>query len=61
MSMTERERAARAIGYLEGLSAFLWSIQDRKDHQSLFPEACMYYDDKVALLRKVIFESEVDE
>ena len=54
--MTEREQAARAIGYLEGLSTFLWSIPDSNDCPSICPEACGYYDDQVEILRKVIFD-----
>ena len=58
--MTDREKAARAIGYLEGLSAFLWSIGDNANGPSLCPESCGYYDEQVELLRKAIFDREVD-
>lgn len=54
--MTEREKAARAIGYLEGLSALLWCIGDNAQGISLCPEACDYYDQQVDILRKAIFE-----
>lgn len=53
--MTERERAARAIGYLEGLSALLWCIGDNSNGVSLCPEMCAYYDEQVEALRKVVF------
>ena len=56
--MTDREKAARAIGYLEGLSAFLWNIGDNDKGASLCAEACGYYDEQVELLRKTIFEKE---
>ena len=55
--MNEREQAARAIGYLEGLSATLWSLGDDK-------MACEYaeaYDRAVETLRKAVFNAEVDE
>lgn len=54
--MNEREKAARAIGFLEGLSAFLWCIGDNEHGMSLCPETCDYYDEQVELLRKMIFE-----
>lgn len=59
--MTEREKVARAIGYLEGLSAFLWSIPDSNDCPSICPEACAYYDDQVELIRKHVFCNDCDK
>ena len=59
--MNEREKAARAIGYLEGLSAFLWSIGDNERGASLCPEMCSYYDDQIEILRKAIFEEKEGE
>lgn len=56
--MNEREKAARAIGYLEGLSAFLWTIGDNPNGVSLCPEQCSYYDDQIEILRKAIFDAE---
>ena len=55
--MTEREQAARAIGYLEGLSVTIWALTDEK-------MACEYadaYDRAVEVLRKAIFDNKVDE
>lgn len=51
MSMTEREKAARAIGYLEGLSAVLWMFVGEK----LSDEFVSYYDADVETLRKILF------
>ena len=58
MGLTDREKAARAIGYLEGLSAFLWSIGEPERGPSLCPEQCGYYDDQVEALRKALFDDE---
>ena len=58
--MTDSEKAARAIGFLEGLSVFLWNIGDNANGPSLCAETCGYYDDQVELLRKTIFKG-VDE
>lgn len=43
--MTERERAARAIGFLEGFSATVWATAD---------EFAERYDDSVEALRKAL-------
>lgn len=54
--MSERERAARAIGFLEGLSALLWSIGENPDGSiSMAAETCGYYDDQVEILRRFAF------
>ena len=50
MSMTEREKAARAIGYLEGLSAIWWSFVGER----LSDETVAAYDEAVETLRKAI-------
>jgi len=55
--MTDKERAARAIGYLEGFSAIVWAHVGEK----LADESVAAYDDAVETLRKAIFEKEVDE
>lgn len=56
--MTEREEAARAIGYLEGFSAVVWATVGEK----LADEYADFYDRQVELIRKVLFEDgEVDE
>lgn len=52
MSMTEREKAARAIGYLEGLSAIWWAHVGEK----LADETVAGYDDAVEVLRKALFK-----
>ena len=54
--MTDEKMAARAIGYLEGISAVLWTcvVGDEK-------LACEYadaYDRAVETLRKAVFEKE---
>lgn len=55
--MTEREKAARTIGYLEGLSAVLWMIVGEK----LADEFVACYDEGVETLRKALFEKGEDE
>lgn len=58
MSMTEREKAARAIGYLEGMSSVIWSL-DRNDLPvQVGDEAAVFYDQHVEVLRKMLFENE---
>lgn len=59
--MTDTEKAARAIGYLEGLSALLWSIGENGQGIQLCAEQCGYYDDQVEVLRKAVFEKEGEE
>lgn len=58
MSMTEREKAARAIGYLEGISAVLWSLDSDKVPVPFCAESAAYYDECVETLRKAIFDSD---
>ena len=50
--MTEREKVARAIGYLEGFSAMVWATVGEK----LANEYADFYDRQVELIRKVLFE-----
>lgn len=50
--MTDKQKAARAIGYLEGLSAFLWASVGEK----LADETVAGYDEAVETLRKVLFK-----
>ncbi len=53
--MTDRERAARAIGYLEGMSSVLWSL-DRSDAPvQVCTEAAAFYDQQVEVLRLALF------
>lgn len=51
MSMTDRERAARDIGFLEGFGATVWAMVGEK----LADEYAAYYDSCVDGLRKMIF------
>lgn len=53
--MNDREKAARAIGYLEGFSAWIWAQVGRK----LADEYAACYDDQVEILRDEIFREEV--
>lgn len=48
--MTDNERAARAIGYLEGMSAVWWAFVGEK----LSDEMVAAYDEAVETLRKAI-------
>ena len=55
--MTDTEKAARAIGYLEGFSAIVWAHVGEK----LSDESVAAYDEAVETLRKAVFEEEVDD
>lgn len=48
--MTDKQKAARALGYLEGLSAFWWACVGEK----LSDETVAAYDEAVETLRKAI-------
>ena len=48
--MTDKQKAARAIGYLEGMSALLWTFVGER----LSDEAVAAYDEAVETLRKAI-------
>ena len=54
--MTDKEKAARAIGYLEGFSFTVWTFVGEK----LADEAAAGYDEAVETLRKAIFKKESD-
>lgn len=56
--MNEREQAARAIGYLEGMSVTIWALADDEKIAYEYADA---YDKAVELLRKAVFNGEVDE
>ena len=56
--MTEREQAARAIGYLEGLSVTIWALGDDEKIACEYADA---YDKAVEVLRKTVFNGEEDE
>ena len=47
--MTEKQKAARALGYLEGLSVWLWEHMDKVD-----ASYCDQYDKALDTLRKAI-------
>ena len=55
--MTDREKAARAIGYLEGFSSIVWAHVGEK----LSDESVAAYDEAVETLRKMVFEKEVGD
>lgn len=54
-NMTDREKAARAIGYLEGLSSVLWSLDRSDSPVQVCTEAAAFYDQQVELLCKYLF------
>lgn len=49
--MTDREKAARAIGYLEGFSCIVWTFVGEK----LADDEAAAYDAAVETLRKAVF------
>ena len=55
--MTEREAAARAVGYLEGFSSIVWAHVGEK----LSDESVAAYDYCVEALREAFFVEEADE
>lgn len=48
--MTDKQKAARALGYLEGMSALWWTFVGEK----LSDEMVVAYDEAVETLRKAI-------
>lgn len=54
--MTGREKAARAIGYLEGLSCVVWTFVGEK----LADGDAAAYDAAVETLRKAVFEKDCE-
>lgn len=48
--MTDKQKAARAIGYLEGFGAIVWAFVGEK----LADEYAAQYDEAVETLRKAI-------
>lgn len=57
MSMTKREQAARAIGFLEGFGTWVW------DHvgEELSDEYADCYDEQINTLRKIVFDEEIED
>ncbi len=49
--MTDKERLARIVGFLEGFSAYLWSIGDER----LASETVAQYSEYVEELRMALF------
>ena len=56
-AMTDKEKAARAIGYLEGFSCIVWAFVGEK----LDDESAAGYDDAVEVLRKAVFKQEGED
>ena len=56
MEMTEKQKTARALGYLEGLSMWLWEHMEHVDSGY-----CAQYDKAVDTLRKAIDWGEGDD
>lgn len=52
MTSETRQKAMRAIGFLEGFSAWVWA-QTGED-EKLVPEYAGAYDDYVEMLRKAV-------
>lgn len=55
--MTDKEKAARAIGYLEGFSCIVWTFVGEK----LADNEAAAYDAAVETLRKAVFEQEGED
>lgn len=55
--MSDKQKAARAIGSLEGMSAVLWMFVGEK----LADESVACYDEAVETLHKALFEKGEDE
>lgn len=52
--MSDNEKAAYAIGYLEGFGATVWALVGEK----LCDEYAAHYDEQVEVLRKALFGKE---
>ena len=59
MTSETKQRAMRAIGFLEGFSAWVWA-QTGEDTM-LTPEFAGAYDDYVEELRKAVMSEETEE
>ena len=55
--MTDNEKVARAIGYLEGFSSIVWAHVGEK----LADESVEVYDEAVETLRKAVFEKDAHD
>ncbi len=52
MTNETRQKAMRAIGFLEGFSAWVWAHVG--EDEKLAPESASAYDDSVEALRKAV-------
>lgn len=59
MTPETRQKAMRAIGFLEGFSAWVWAHVG--EGENLAPEFAGAYDDYVEDLRKAVMSDETEE
>ena len=59
MTGETRQKAMRAIGFLEGFSAWVWAHVG--EDENLAPEFAGAYDDYVEDLRKAVMSEETEE
>ena len=59
MTSETRQKAMRAIGFLEGFSAWVWAHVG--EDENLAPEFAGAYDDYVEDLRKAVMSDETKE
>lgn len=59
MTPETRQKAMRAIGFLEGFSAWVWAHVG--EDENLAPEYAGAYDDYVEELRKAVMSEETEE
>lgn len=59
MEPETRQKAMRAIGFLEGFSAWVWAHVG--EGENLAPEFAGAYDDYVEELRKAVMSEETEE
>ena len=59
MTPETRQKAMRAIGFLEGFSAWVWAHVG--EDENLAPEYAGAYDDYVEDLRKAVMSEETEE
>lgn len=59
MTQETRQKAMRAIGFLEGFSAWVWAHVG--EDENLAPEFAGAYDDHVEDMRKAVMSEETEE
>ena len=59
MTPETRQKAMRALGFLEGFSAWVWAHVG--EDENLAPEFAGAYDDYVEDLRKAVMSNETEE